>query len=77
MHYITYVRTIRVYRLFQVIVDTDRTASHILSIMNKQKMGGEVTFLPLNKLQPPRPTYPRTEVQYGGMTGLMITAIKT
>ena len=50
------------YRLFHIIVDTDRTASQILSVMNKQKMAGEVTFLPLNKLQPPNPTYPQAKV---------------
>lgn len=53
-------------RLFHVVVDTDRTAAQILSIMNKQKMSGEVTFLPLNKLQPPSATYPQAKV------GLMV-----
>lgn len=38
-------------RLFHIVVDTDKTASHILAQMNKQKLPGEVTFLPLNKLQ--------------------------
>ena len=44
------------------MVDTDRTASQILSIMNRNKMRGEVTFLPLNKLQPPNPHYPNNRV---------------
>lgn len=44
------------------MVDSDRTASQILSIMNRSKMGGEVTFLPLNKLQPPNPHYPTSKV---------------
>ena len=48
-------------RLFHVIVDNDRTASQILSIMNKQKLPGEVTFLPLNKLNPPRMEYPNAK----------------
>jgi structural maintenance of chromosome 3 (chondroitin sulfate proteoglycan 6) len=48
-------------RLFHVIVDTDRTASQILSIMNKQKLPGEVTFLPLNKLNPPNMEYPNAK----------------
>lgn len=48
-------------RLFHVIVDSDRTASQILSIMNKQKMAGEVTFLPLNKLNPPSVQYPNSK----------------
>ena len=49
-------------RLFHIVVDTDRTASQILSTMNRNKMGGEVTFLPLNKLQPSNPHYPNTKV---------------
>lgn len=53
---------INAHRLFHVVVDTDRTAAQILSIMNKQKMSGEVTFLPLNKLQPPNTTYPQAKV---------------
>ena len=48
-------------RLFHVIVDNDRTASQILSIMNKQKLPGEVTFLPLNKLNPPDVEYPNAK----------------
>ena len=44
-----------------MIVDTDRTASQILSIMNKQKLPGEVTFLPLNKLNPPNVEYPNAK----------------
>ena len=48
-------------RLFHVIVDSDRTASQILSIMNKQKLPGEVTFLPLNKLNPPDVEYPNAK----------------
>ena len=43
-------------------VDTDCTASQILSIMNRNKMGGEVTFLPLNKLHPPPPHHPTSQV---------------
>ena len=50
-------------RLFHIIVDTDRTASQILSVMNKQKMPGEVTFLPLNKLQSSTPEYPNSKVR--------------
>lgn len=47
-----------------MVVDTDRTASQILSVMNRNKMGGEVTFLPLNKLQPPSSRFPSTTVRY-------------
>ena len=50
------------FRLFHVIVDSDQTASQILAIMNKQKMAGEVTFLPLNKLQFSSTRYPSGQV---------------
>ena len=49
-------------RLYNIIVDSDRTASRILSIMNQKKLDGEVTFLPLNKLIPPTGSYPDTRV---------------
>lgn len=45
-------------RLFYIIVDTDKTASQILSIMNKNKMNGEVNFLPLNRLSYKEVQYP-------------------
>ena len=41
-----------------MIVDSDQTASQILEIMNRKKMPGEVTFLPLNKLRTPPVNYP-------------------
>jgi len=47
-----------------VIVDTDKTASRILSIMNKQKMSGEVTFMPLNKLKYSEVDYPTNSVSF-------------
>ena len=50
-------------RLFHVIVDSDKTASNILSIMNKQKMLGEVTFMPLNKLKYSEVEYPTNSVR--------------
>ena len=62
-----------VHRLFHVVVDSDRTAAQILSIMNKQKMAGEVTFLPLNKLQPPNPTYPQAKVISRYTYGMHVT----
>ena len=46
-----------------MIVDTDKTASNILSIMNKQKMSGEVTFMPLNKLKYSEVEYPTNSVR--------------
>ena len=53
-------------RLFQVVVDSDHTASRIMACMNKEKLPGEITFLPLSILKPPTVHYPETEVQEGG-----------
>lgn len=44
-------------RLFHVVVDTDETASKLLTIMLKEKTG-RVTFMPLNRLNPKIPTFP-------------------
>ena len=49
-------------RLFHIIVDTDKIAAHILSIMNKHKLPGEVTFMPLNRLQSKEHEYPSSPV---------------
>ena len=49
--------------LFNIVVDTDETASRILSIMNKKKVGGRVTFMPLNKLHVEEVKYPDTQVR--------------
>ena len=49
-------------RLFQVVVDSDHTASRIMACMNKEKLPGEITFLPLSILKPPTVHYPETEV---------------
>lgn len=43
--------------LFHVIVDTDSTASRLLTRLEKEKLG-RVTFLPLNQLRPEQVTYP-------------------
>ncbi|KAI5116767.1 hypothetical protein M0805_004984 [Coniferiporia weirii] len=43
--------------LFHVVVDTDETASRVLDIMLKEKMG-RVTFMPLNRLKPKDTVYP-------------------
>uniref|UniRef100_T1GMH3 Structural maintenance of chromosomes protein 3 n=1 Tax=Megaselia scalaris TaxID=36166 RepID=T1GMH3_MEGSC len=45
-------------RLFHHIVDTDRVGTQILKEMNKQKLPGEVTFMPLNRLQVKIQDYP-------------------
>ena len=44
-------------RLFHVIVETDDIASEILRMMNKRKLPGEITFLPLNRLLDERIPY--------------------
>ena len=45
-------------RLFHVVVDTDDIASEILRTMNKRKLPGEITFLPLNRLLDEHIPYP-------------------
>ncbi|KAJ2494246.1 Structural maintenance of chromosomes protein 3, partial [Coemansia sp. RSA 2052] len=43
--------------LFHVVVDSDDTASKVLSELNRQKLG-RLTFMPLNRLNPGAATYP-------------------
>ena len=50
------------FRLFNIIIDNDKIGSQILSIMNKQKMPGEVTFMPLNRLHFRDIDYPKSPV---------------
>ena len=45
-------------RLFHHIVESDRTGTQILKEMNKLKLPGEVTFMPLNRLQVKPHDYP-------------------
>lgn len=49
-------------RLFHHIVESDRVGTEILKEMNKQKLPGEVTFMPLNRLIVRDQNYPKTEV---------------
>ena len=51
-----------IFRLFHILVDSDKTAAQILSIMNKHKLPGEVTFMPLNRLLSKEQQYPTTPV---------------
>ena len=44
------------------MVDTEHTASRIMTIMNKEKYPGEITFLPLSILKSSSVQYPETEV---------------
>lgn len=50
------------YRLFHHIVDTDRTGTRILQEMNRLKLPGEVTFMPLNRLDGRDTQYPESNV---------------
>ena len=48
-------------RLFHHIVASDRVGTHILKEMNKSKLPGEVTFMPLNRLHVRNIDYPNTK----------------
>ncbi|KAJ3153289.1 Structural maintenance of chromosomes protein 3 [Geranomyces variabilis] len=45
--------------LWHVVVDKDDTASEILRHLNRER-SGRVTFMPLNRLHPKKPTYPQS-----------------
>ncbi|KAF0312854.1 Structural maintenance of chromosomes protein 3 [Amphibalanus amphitrite] len=47
-------------RLFHHVVDSDKVGTQILKEMNKQKLPGEVTFMPLNRLAVRDIEYPQT-----------------
>lgn len=47
-------------KLFYHIVETDRVGTKILQEMNRQKLPGEVTFMPLNRIQVRDIQYPQT-----------------
>ena len=53
----------RFFRLFHHIVDTDGTGSTILKEMNRLRLPGEVTFMPLNRLHSSETRYPQTSVR--------------
>ncbi|XP_023344565.1 structural maintenance of chromosomes protein 3-like [Eurytemora carolleeae] len=48
-------------RLFHHIVESDRVGTYILKEMNKLKLPGEVTFMPLNRLNVRNIDYPNTK----------------
>jgi len=48
-------------RLFHHIVESDKVGTQILKEMNKQKLPGEVTFMPLNRLHVRHLEYPQTK----------------
>lgn len=51
------------FRLFYHIVETDEVSTKILMEFNKMNLPGEVTFLPLNKLDVRDTAYPETNVR--------------
>ncbi|KAH9048361.1 structural maintenance of chromosome protein 3 [Lactarius hengduanensis] len=46
--------------LFHVVVDTDQTASKVLEVMLRERIG-RVTFMPLNRLKPKNPVPPNAD----------------
>ena len=50
------------FRLFHHIVDSDRTGTILLKEMNRMHLPGEVTFMPLNRLENRDRQYPNTNV---------------
>lgn len=51
-------------RLFHHIIDSDKVGTQILKEMNRQKLPGEVTFMPLNRLNVREMTYPNDSVSF-------------
>lgn len=51
-------------RLFHHVIDSDKVGTQILKEMNKQKLPGEVTFMPLNRLNVRDIDYPNDSVSF-------------
>lgn len=51
-------------RLFHHIIDSDKVGTQILKEMNRQKLPGEVTFMPLNRLNVREMSYPNDSVSF-------------
>lgn len=49
-------------KLFHHIVENDKVGTRILQEMNKRKLAGEVTFMPINRLYSKDIDYPQTQV---------------
>lgn len=49
-------------RLFHHVIDSDKVGTQILKEMNRQKLPGEVTFMPLNRLNVRDQDYPNDSV---------------
>jgi structural maintenance of chromosome 3 (chondroitin sulfate proteoglycan 6) len=50
-------------KLFHHIVENDKVGTRILQEMNKMKLPGEVTFMPINRLFSKDIAYPETQVR--------------
>lgn len=57
-------------KLFHMVVDSDKTATELLKIMNRRKMSGSATFMPLNKLNARDTIYPVAPDVVGVITQL-------
>lgn len=49
-------------RLFHHVIDSDKVGTQILKEMNRQKLPGEVTFMPFNRLNVREMDYPQDAV---------------
>lgn len=49
-------------RLFHHVIDSDKVGTMILKEMNRQKLPGEVTFMPFNRISVKDIDYPRDSV---------------
>lgn len=47
--------------LFNVVVDTDETAAQLVTRMNQERVGGRITFMPLNLIKSKLPEYPQSD----------------
>lgn len=63
-------------RLFYHIVETDEVSTKILMEFNKMNLPGEVTFLPLSKLDVRDTAYPETNVRVMHMFHLLIETLQ-
>ena len=60
--YVSFAHFLLYFRLFHHIVDNDKTGTAILQEMNRLHLPGEVTFMPLNRLDNRDTRYPETNV---------------
>jgi structural maintenance of chromosome 3 (chondroitin sulfate proteoglycan 6) len=64
------------FRLFHHIVDSDKVGTQILKEMNRQKLPGEVTFMPLNRLHVKEQNYPQSNVRIEPSVYLLLSRAK-